>query len=380
MAGLRISQLPLATAIASADVLPFSSISGSETRRIQANVLAVALGLLGTSVGGTTPLSPSNGQLWVDTSSNPPVLKVWNGATWTVVSFQPSKSVITNPAASAPTSPSLGQLWQDTSQTPDELKMWDGSNWVRVDPDGIDQTFADGRYLQITTAASTYLPLAGGTLTGNLTLVGAPTTNNMASTKKYVDDQIAALPAAAAGVPSGSIIWTASPTAPTGYLKANGAAVSRTTYADLFTAIGTLYGAGDGSTTFNLPDMRGEFARGWDDGRGVDSGRAFASSQAEMLGPHTHPVTDPGHSHSGSTGEDGGHSHTVVVSGAIQGSTASQINASIAADNTWSNFSTSSVGNHTHSISSGTTGVSVGSNTGTENRPRNVALLACIKT
>lgn len=78
---------------------------------------------------------------------------------------------------------------------------------------------------------------------------------------------------------SGSVIWFAANAAPTGYLKANGAAISRTTYAALFTAIGTTFGVGDGSTTFNVPDLRGEFIRGWDDGRGVDSGRAFGTAQ-----------------------------------------------------------------------------------------------------
>jgi len=353
MAGLRISQLPLAQAIASADLLPFSSVSGSETRRIQANVLAVALGLLGTSVGSTQPLSPSNGQLWVDTSTNPPVLKVWNGATFTVVSFQPSKSIITNPAATAPSSPALGQLWQDTSQTPDELKMWDGSNWVRVDPDGIDQTFADARYLQIATAASTYLPLAGGTMTGDLTLVGAPTTNNMASTKKYVDDQIAALPSAA--TPAGTVIWTARNTAPTGYIKANGATVSRTTYADLFAAIGTTYGAGDGSTTFEIPDLRGEFIRGWaDDRTDLDAGRAFGSLQTGMVGPHDHTINDPGHNHD----YNGGNLKS------LQG------------DNAGNDDYANSGG----TTGSRTTGITINNNSGTETRPRNVALLACIKT
>ena len=362
MAGLRLSQLPLATAIASADVLPFSSISGSETRRIQANVLAVALGLLGTSVGSTAPLSPSNGQLWVDTSANPPVLKVWNGATWTIVSFQPSKSIITNPAATAPSTPSLGQLWQDTSQTPDELKMWDGSNWVRVDPDGIDQTFADGRYLQIATAASTYLPLAGGTLTGDLTLVGAPTTNNMASTKKYVDDQIAALPSSA--TPAGTVIWTARSTAPTGYIKANGATLSRTTYADLFAAIGTTYGAGDGSTTFGIPDLRGEFIRAWDDGRGIDSGRTMGSAQVQSYQSHNHnaTVTDPGHSHTSNQDLENPNS------GGITQGPGNRNHGIVSAGSTIVNANTTGIS------------VSIANNGGTETRPRNVALLACIKT
>ncbi len=84
--------------------------------------------------------------------------------------------------------------------------------------------------------------------------------------------------------PPSTIGWFSRSTAPAGWLKANGAAVSRSVYSDLFNAIGTTFGAGNGSTTFNLPDYRGEFLRGWDDGRGVDSGRAFGSAQAAFAG------------------------------------------------------------------------------------------------
>ena len=84
-------------------------------------------------------------------------------------------------------------------------------------------------------------------------------------------------------VPSGAVMFFAMDTAPDGFLKANGAAVSRTTFSALFNAIGTTFGSGDGSTTFNLPDMRGEFPRGWDDGRGVDSGRSFSSAQDNAI-------------------------------------------------------------------------------------------------
>ena len=81
----------------------------------------------------------------------------------------------------------------------------------------------------------------------------------------------------------GQVCFFAMDTAPDGFLKANGAAVSRTTFSALFNAIGTAFGAGDGSTTFNLPDMRGEFPRGWDDGRGVDSGRSFGTAQLDQM-------------------------------------------------------------------------------------------------
>jgi len=94
-----------------------------------------------------------------------------------------------------------------------------------------------------------------------------------------------------AGVPTGSVFTMATTTVPSGYLECDGAAVSRTTYADLFAALGTTWGAGNGSSTFNVPDLRGEFVRGWDNGRGVDSSRTFASSQDDQLQEHSHTIT-----------------------------------------------------------------------------------------
>ncbi len=87
-------------------------------------------------------------------------------------------------------------------------------------------------------------------------------------------------------LPTGTTIAFAGPSVPVGFLKENGAAVSRAAYADLFAVIGTTYGAGNGSTTFNLPDSRGEFIRGLDDGRGVDPGRSLSSAQADQMQGH----------------------------------------------------------------------------------------------
>ena len=91
-------------------------------------------------------------------------------------------------------------------------------------------------------------------------------------------------------VPSGTVLYFAGSSAPAGWLKANGAAVSRTAYAALFAAIGTTYGLGDGRSTFNLPDLRGEFIRGWDDGRGVDTPRPMGSAQADAVRQHYHGI------------------------------------------------------------------------------------------
>lgn len=70
-------------------------------------------------------------------------------------------------------------------------------------------------------------------------------------------------------------------TVPAGWLECNGAAVSRTTYAGLYAKIGVTYGSGDGSTTFNLPDYRGRFLRGWDHGAGVDPDAASRTDRGD---------------------------------------------------------------------------------------------------
>ncbi len=84
---------------------------------------------------------------------------------------------------------------------------------------------------------------------------------------------------------SGIVLPFAGAAAPTGWLLCQGQAVNRVTYAALFAVIGTTYGAGDGSTTFGVPDMRGEFPRGLDAGRGVDSGRTLGSAQKGTIMP-----------------------------------------------------------------------------------------------
>ncbi|MEO4030027.1 phage tail protein [Chromobacterium vaccinii] len=83
--------------------------------------------------------------------------------------------------------------------------------------------------------------------------------------------------------PPGQVAFFAGSAVPDGWLRANGAAVSRDAYAALFASIGTTYGAGDGKTTFTLPDLRGEFVRGWDDSGKVDSNRRLGSWQKGSL-------------------------------------------------------------------------------------------------
>ena len=166
--------------------------------------------------------------------------------------------------------------------------------------------------------------------------------------------------------PAGTVIFYAKNSPPPGYLKANGAVVSRSTYAALFAAIGTTFGAGDGSTTFNVPDLRGQFVRGWVDNGSVDSGRAFGSVQAHAYLNHAHTA-------SGSTNTTGAHTHTVTPGPISFTTTGNNINGT---GITSSAMNTGSAGDHSHTL---TVTVAASTTGGTETRPVNVALLACIK-
>jgi len=101
----------------------------------------------------------------------------------------------------------------------------------------------------------------------------------------------AAFDAVAKAVPPGTVMAYAASTIPEGYLLCDGSSVSRNTYANLFAAIGTTYGPGDGSTTFNLPDYRGVFLRGHHYGSTKDpdySTRNFGSEQGQQFENHVH--------------------------------------------------------------------------------------------
>jgi microcystin-dependent protein len=179
------------------------------------------------------------------------------------------------------------------------------------------------------------------------------------STENYklaLKSAIDALIAASQFVATGAVMAFARTSAPTGWLKCNGVAVSRTTYAVLFGIIGVTYGPGNGSTTFNLPDFRGEFIRGLDDGRGIDPGRGLEDFQADQVEAHKH-MTQWGESSGGTTF---GRSTT-------GGKFGTEGNDS---DNYWF---------HTNDGSDYDGTVNPAGLIGDETRPRNRALLYCIK-
>ena len=176
-----------------------------------------------------------------------------------------------------------------------------------------------------------------------------------------------------AATPAGAVMPFAMQTAPTSWLECDGSAISRTTYATLFAAIGTVYGIGDGTTTFNLPDLRGEFVRGWDHGRGVDTGRVFGSSQTSAYTNHAHTAS----SSTSVSISDPTHQHNYLFSGYSNGQFT--VTGGVGAN---ANINQLTDAASTGITASGSTSTTVNTSTtgATETRPVNVAMLYCIKT
>ncbi|MEO3960752.1 phage tail protein [Chromobacterium piscinae] len=161
------------------------------------------------------------------------------------------------------------------------------------------------------------------------------------------------------GYLTGQVAFFAMANPPQGWLQARGNAVSRTVYAALFAAIGTTYGAGDGSTTFNLPDLRGEFVRGWD--ANVDQGRVFGSKQKGTL-VVTNEYFNDGELYNISTNVGLGH--------AMDGTTAFGADVPNLAE--YPGLELHSVTGNRATLDNYVSSIGVA-------RPHNIALLACIK-
>lgn len=198
------------------------------------------------------------------------------------------------------------------------------------------------------------------------------------------------------------------PTAPPGWLKRNGANVSRTTYAKLFAVLGTRYGAGDGSTTFNIGDSRGLFIRGLDEGARRDAGRRLGTIQQGQNLSHAHTATASAvsnhahsastnaqgqHTHTGTTNIQGAHTHTIDLGRGEEDSRNSNTPGGVHrgyADHTSGagahshTLSIVAAGQHSHAVTVAAAGahnhtISVNAAGGDEARPINQALLICIK-
>ena len=217
-------------------------------------------------------------------------------------------------------------------------------------------------------------------LASNVTLTLPPTDGNAGEFLQTDGNGVLTF-SVVTGVPSGAVFCMAINTIPSGYLECNGQTVNRTTYAALFAVIGVTYGAGNGSTTFEVPDLRGEFIRGFDNGKGTDSGRSIGTSQSAGFGQHLHAI-DLTTSNKTLTGNVGGISQSYRIDGSANGvfSKAGNRNARLYGNSggeaSCGSFDMDASHDHTVTGNTDNTGSTSNSN---ETRPRNIAMMYIIK-
>jgi microcystin-dependent protein len=189
-------------------------------------------------------------------------------------------------------------------------------------------------------AITPYAPVFGGTTTSSplqsassLGTSGQVLTSNGSSQLPSFQS----IPSSPQQLPIGTTIPFAGATLPesSGYLICDGSAVSRSIYANLFLVIGTNYGSGDGSTTFNLPDLRGRSVIGAGQGNGLSNRNLGTTGGAEThtlsiaeMPNHNHTISDPGHNHNYNTFYAQGNGQGNMASNILSGINTYTVNTS----------------------------------------------------
>jgi microcystin-dependent protein len=267
--------------------------------------------------------------------------------------------------------------WQPTDTGDNFLAYWDGNQWkignlASLLPVGDGIIVKNGSSFSLANGIDgEFLQIISGNIQFNSTIPG--------------------------GIPTGTVVPFAATSVPSGWILCDGGLYGRTSLnpspqPNLFSVIGTTYGSGDGLTTFAVPDLRGMFVRGFDNGRGIDPLRAFGTQQSDSFKSHNHSgntgLFNATHTHSfsGTTGVDSpDHTHyyenyppnrrasptggVATMGDAATGRTSG--GASTRHTHTFSGTTGSGGSDHSHTIAS---------EGQTETRPQNVAMNYIIKT
>ena len=263
------------------------------------------------TVGPNQPIDPNTGDFWYNTTED--ILYIYDGFIWQNTSDSPGTSFgVETVRGDAPI------LITGTSENPivtvtNATQIATGVVRFATQTEANEGTMNDVAISPLTMKnalqnnVEVYIPDATETQKGIIRIatdneVANGVNDTTAVTPKKLKDQINR---SGIGNPTGAVIAFAGGSVPDGYLLCDGSEVVRTQYEDLFDVIGCDFGDGNGATTFNLPDLRGEFVRGLDNGRGVDSNRTLGSSQSQSIQSHKHAL-DAGPASSISTRAGGG--------------------------------------------------------------------------
>ena len=269
----------------------------------------VSLGTTTTGVGGTydgpsifsgdtPPEFPETNDLWYDTTDTEQELKIYRNNTWKET-FNADVGVLSIGSEGA-VNVSISEVGRPVISVNSSTDESEGLLRIATQEEvdlgiSLDTTITPGT---LSLGIDNYLSSATEESSGVVKLATQYQVNQGVDDHSVVTPRRLknALPVlGVTGNPSGTVISFAGMSAPDGYLICDGSEVNRIDYDVLYSIIGTVYGSGDGSTTFNIPDLRGEFIRGWSRSggtqkTGVDDDRQFGSSQDQSIQSHSHTI------------------------------------------------------------------------------------------
>ena len=379
-------------------------IQNNTGSNVRADINSNLAALYSLSSGSSAPSTTTAHQLWLDTSTTPDTLKIRNASDNDWISLGTAETgfgladlagatFTGNVLVPAGTEGAAGLgIAGDTDTGLYKVSANDlgitagGTRRAHINSDGL--TIRDGKGLRLQDSGnSNIVELKAPALTSDVVLTLPPSDGDAGDTLQTNGSGVLTWEPVQ-GVPTGTVFCVAYATIPSGYLECNGAAISRSTYATLFSKIGVLWGNGDGSSTFELPDLRGEFVRGYDNSKGVDSGRSPWSNQSDSnkqhnhsfsgtsasTGAHTHWIMWTGGANEGRLAEHAGDAYAAVTGSYVGNDPRQDAEIGAKSGATANAGITNSTGSHSHTISG-----SIG-NEGSESRPRNVAMIYIIKT
>ena len=345
--------------------------------------------------GSTTPPITLAHQFFVDESTNPDTLRIRNasnngfielGKLQTNLGHMPETGGSFSGNISVPSgnagSPSIQLNDADTGfylSAANDIGISTGGT-VRLNVNSNGLTVNAGKELRLKDPQdNNYLALKAPALSADITFT-LPNNDGNAGDKLESDGNGNLSWQPVQGVPTGSVHVMATTTVPSGYLECAGQYISRTTYASLFAIIGTTWGS-NASTNFRLPDLRGQFVRGWANTSSVDSGRSFASSQSSQNLSHNHSYSGGSVSVSGAN-----HNHNIRKI-SLQPSIAN-VGITLGSGQGYQiGYATNDSGNTGQAVlnsgnltMTGSVSLTINTNGGSEARPQNIAMMYVIKT